>query len=99
MSGAVDFHTAPRLRTGGLELIEQGHHRLILNLTGVDFCDSAGLSTLIGLWHAARGAGGSFALAGIPDRLMRLLTLTGLDTVLPLHPTTAEALAAHRQET
>ncbi len=48
---------------------------------------------------SGQGAGGSFALAGIPDRLMRLLTLTGLDTVLPLHPTTAEALAAHRQET
>ncbi len=78
---------------GGVPQAEQGAE------AGVEFCDSAGLSTLIGLWHAARGAGGSFALAGIPDRLMRLLTLTGLDTVLPLHPTTAEALAAHRQET
>ncbi|WP_411076101.1 STAS domain-containing protein [Streptomyces sp. cmx-4-7] len=83
MSGDIDFHTAPGLRGGGLELIEQGHHRLILDLSAVEYCDSSGLSTLIGLWHAARGAGGSFAL-------------TGIHTILPIHATTADALAAHR---
>jgi anti-sigma B factor antagonist len=32
--------TAPRLRTGALELIEHGHRHLIVDLTGVTFCDS-----------------------------------------------------------
>lgn len=99
VSGDIDFHTAPRLRSGGLELIEQGHHQLILDLTGVTFCDSSGLSALIGLWHAAQGAGGFLALAAAPDRLMRILTLTGLHTVLPIHKTAADALAGHPQGT
>ncbi|MFD3872085.1 STAS domain-containing protein [Streptomyces sp. NPDC058623] len=97
VTGTIDFDTAPHLRAGGLELIEQGHHQLILDLTGVTFCDSAGLSALIGLWHAAQGAGGSLALAAVPDRLMRILTLTGLHTVLPIHDTAAKALRAHPQ--
>ena len=97
LSGEIDFHTAPHLHTSGIDLIEQGHHRLILDLTGVSFCDSAGLSALIRLWHAAQGTGGSLALAAVPERLMRLLTLTGLDTVLPIHKTAAEALAARPQ--
>lgn len=98
VNGAIDFHTAPRLRTGGLELIEQGHHQLILDLTGVTFCDSAGLSALIGIWHAAQGAGGSLALAAVPDRLMHVLTLTGLHSVMPIHATAADALTAHQQD-
>ncbi|MEU9107181.1 STAS domain-containing protein [Streptomyces xanthophaeus] len=96
VSGAIDFHTAPHLRTGALELIEQGHHQLVLDLTGVTFCDSSGLSALIGIWHAAQGAGGSLALAAVPDRLMRLLTLTGLHTVMSILPAT-DALAARPQ--
>lgn len=98
VSGDIDFHTAPRLRTGGLELIEQGHHQLILDLAGVTFCDSAGLSALIGIWHAAQGAEGSLALAAVPDRLMHILTLTGLHTVLPVHPAVADALTARQQD-
>ncbi|MEU2117010.1 STAS domain-containing protein [Streptomyces sp. NPDC016459] len=97
VSGDIDFHTAPRLRAGGLELIGQGHRRLILDLTGVTFCDSAGLSAMIGLWHAAQEAGGSLALAAVPDRLLNILTVTGLRAVLPVHATAAEALAPHQQ--
>ncbi|MFV2119051.1 STAS domain-containing protein [Streptomyces sp. Act-28] len=97
VSGPIDLHTAPRLRTGALELIERGHHRLVLDLTGVTFCDSSGLSALIGAWHAAQGAGGSLGLAAVPDHLMRLLAMTGLDTVMSILPA-ADALAAHPQD-
>ncbi|MEU6389439.1 STAS domain-containing protein [Streptomyces sp. NPDC046939] len=96
VTGEIDLHTAPGLRTRALELIDQGHHHLILDLSGVGFCDSAGLSALIGIWHGTQGAGGCLALAAVPDRLMRMLTLTGVDSVLPHYPTTAEALVAHQ---
>ncbi|MER6472423.1 STAS domain-containing protein [Streptomyces collinus] len=96
VTGEIDLHTAPGLRTRALELIDQGHHHLILDLSGVGFCDSAGLSALIGIWHGAQEAGGSLALAAVPDRLMRMLTLTGVDSLLPHYPSTADALSAHR---
>ncbi|MEU9575319.1 STAS domain-containing protein [Streptomyces massasporeus] len=94
VTGEIDLHTAPGLRTRALELINQGHHHLILDLSGVGFCDSAGLSALIGIWHGAQEAGGSLALAAVPDRLMRMLTLTGVDSLLPHYPSTADALSA-----
>ncbi|CQR59514.1 STAS domain-containing protein [Streptomyces leeuwenhoekii] len=95
VAGEADLYTAPGLRTAALELIEQGRHHLIMDLSQVTFCDSAGLSALIGLWHAAQDVGGSFVLAAVPDRLQRMLKLTGLDAILATHPTTGEALAAH----
>lgn len=96
VTGEIDPHTAPGLRTRALELIEQGHHHLILDLSGVGFCDSTGLSALIGIWHGAQEAGGSLALAAVPGRLMRMLTLTGVDNLLPHYPSTADALSAHQ---
>ncbi|MEV5440484.1 STAS domain-containing protein [Streptomyces sp. NPDC052682] len=92
--GDVDVHTAPTLRSGALEIIQQGHARLALDLAQVGFCDSAGLSAIIGIWHAAQEAGGSLSLAAVPDRLMRMLSMTGVDSLLPVHATPADAVAA-----
>ncbi|GGV83801.1 STAS domain-containing protein [Streptomyces massasporeus] len=92
ISGDVDTRTADTLRREASEIIQQGCPHLILNLSRVGFCDSAGLSALIGLWHATQAAGGALRLAHVPDRLMRMLTLTGVDAVLPVHATAAEAL-------
>ncbi|MFI6857935.1 STAS domain-containing protein [Streptomyces sp. NPDC050416] len=92
--GDVDVHTASTLRSGALEIIQQGHPRLALDLTQVGFCDSAGLSAIIGIWHAAQEAGGSLSLVAVPDRLMRMLSMTGVDSLLPVHAATADAVAA-----
>ncbi|MFD7131556.1 STAS domain-containing protein [Streptomyces sp. NPDC059894] len=93
VTGDVDLHTAPALRSRALALLEGGTVHLVLDLAWVDFFDSTGLSTLIGLWHAAEGAGGSLGLAAVPDRLERMITMTGLSLILPVHATVADALA------
>jgi anti-sigma B factor antagonist len=94
LSGVADFHTAPILRTGGVELIDQGHRHLVIDLSQVTFCDSAGLNALINIWNTASRAGGSMTLSAVPDKLQRILALTGLDTALTTYSTTEEALAA-----
>ncbi|WP_345942672.1 STAS domain-containing protein [Streptomyces sp. SID486] len=94
VAGDVDMHTAETLRRDASEIIQQRCPHLVLDLSQVGFCDSAGLSALIGLWHTAQAADGALRLADIPDRLMRMLTLTGVDTVLPVHATTSEAVTA-----
>lgn len=88
--GDMDVQSAPSLRSGALEIIERGHPRLALDLAQVGLCDSAGLSAIIGIWHAAQGAGGSLSLAAVPDRLMRMLRMTGVDSLLPVHATAAD---------
>ncbi|MFE9493391.1 STAS domain-containing protein [Streptomyces collinus] len=92
VAGDVDMRTAETLRRDASMIIEQGSPHLVLDLSQVGFCDSAGLSALIGLWHAAQAVGGALGLANVPDRLMRMLVLTGVDTILPVHVTTSEAV-------
>ncbi|MFF9024804.1 STAS domain-containing protein [Streptomyces eurythermus] len=92
VAGDVDTRTADTLRREASEVLERGCPHLVLDLSQVGFCDSAGLSALIGLWHAAQAAGGALRLANVPARLMRMLILTGVDAVLPVHATAAEAV-------
>jgi anti-sigma B factor antagonist len=98
VAGDLDINTAPDLRAQALALIEQGHRHLILDLQAVTFCDSSGFNALVGIFRCAKEADGSVSLSAVPDRLERMLKLTGLDTLLPAHPTTADALAAHTRK-
>lgn len=95
VTGELDVATAPELRAQALALIEQGHHHLILDLEAVTFCDSSGFNALVGIYRCAKAVGGTLVLAAVPDRLTRLLDLTGLSALLNTHPTAAHALVAH----
>ncbi|MFH8760655.1 STAS domain-containing protein [Streptomyces atroolivaceus] len=96
LSGEFDIATAPAARSRALELIAAGHPHLVADLTGVTFCDSSGLGALIGIWRCAEDADGSLTLAAIPERLGRLLSVTGMDTFLPAYPSTDAALVARQ---
>ncbi|KOV85296.1 STAS domain-containing protein [Nocardia sp. NRRL S-836] len=84
IAGELDPATAPRLREQGLSLLTGGSPHLLLDMSGVDFCDSSGLSVVIGLWQQAHAGGGSLTLAAVPDRLTRLLRMTGTDSLIPV---------------
>lgn len=94
VSGDVDLHTAPLLRVEALTAMTRGARHLVLDMAEVDFVDSTGLSTLIVLLHATHEPGGSLRVARVPERLVRMVTMTGIAELLPLHDTVADALAA-----
>jgi anti-sigma B factor antagonist len=96
LSGEFDISAAPAVRARALELIADGHPDLVADLSGVTFCDSSGLGALVGIWRCAKDADGSLTLSAIPDRLGRLLSVTGMDAFLPAYPTADAALAARQ---
>ncbi|MDF6023001.1 STAS domain-containing protein [Streptomyces sp. JH34] len=92
VAGEIDVDSAPALRTRALELIRQGRPHVILDLTPVEFCDSSGLNTMIGILRYAKDRHGSLSLAGTPPHLIRLLAVTGVGELIPVLPTVTEAL-------
>ncbi|MGQ5578308.1 STAS domain-containing protein [Streptomyces sp. ECR3.8] len=94
VTGDVDLHTAPVLRAEALTAMTQGARHLVLDMAEVDFVDSTGLTALIVLLHATEKAGGSVHVARVPERLERMVTMTGIAELLPMHDTVADALAA-----
>ncbi|MCX5327852.1 STAS domain-containing protein [Streptomyces sp. NBC_00140] len=93
VSGAMDYQTGPWFRVRFKELIARGGRFLVLDLAGVSFCDSAGLTVLIGAWRQADASGAVLVLACVPEQLRRVLELTGAEQVLRVFGTVADAKA------
>jgi anti-sigma B factor antagonist len=91
--GELDVATAPSLREQLIELVNDGHTQLVLDLDGIDFLDSTGLGTLIGALRRARTQGGDLRLVCTETRVTRLFEITGLDKAVPLLPSLDAAVA------
>jgi len=81
VAGELDLHTSPALRDHVLGLIEQGSHRLAIDMSKVDFMDSSSLGALITCLKRLRESDGRLVLVGLQGSPMKVMTLTGLDRV------------------
>jgi anti-sigma B factor antagonist len=90
LQGEVDLASAPQLRRGVYDLIDQGSQRIAIDLTDVDFMDSTGLGVLIGALKRLRESDGSLVLAGIKPAVSRVFEITGLDRIFTIHGSLAE---------
>lgn len=67
------------------------NRNLVINLAGVNYIDSGGLGTLVGLFTSARNAGGQIKLANLTHRVGELLQLTKLLTVFEVYDNEIQA--------
>ena len=77
-----------------LDSWEEGHSRLVVDLTQVTYVDSAGLAALVSGLKAAREAGGTLDLVGLDGQVLKVLRLTLLDRVIETHSDLETALNA-----
>jgi anti-sigma B factor antagonist len=75
-------------------LLHQGHKKLLLNLSGVDYMDSAGLGEIVGTFATVRRHGGTLKLLGLTSRIRDLLSITKLLTVFETFEAEREALVS-----
>lgn len=79
VDGQVDLYSAPVLKERTLSVISGGAQRVVVDLTGVTFMDSTGLSVLVGARKRLREHDGALAIIAADNSVRRLLELTGLD--------------------
>ena len=96
VSGEIDVFTASRLKEAVNERIDAGEVRLAIDLSDTDYLDSTALGALIGALKRCRDLGGEVVVAGPPQRISRVMQITGLDKVLQLQPTLDQACALLR---
>ena len=94
VAGELDLATAPELLNRVNDLIEAGHHRVVLDLRELTFCDSAGLSVLARMRKKVAQFDGFLALAAPTPIVRSVLELTGMTEVIPTFLTVREASAA-----
>ena len=90
--GELDAYLVAAFREAFAELGEES--RLIVNLGGVQFMDSAGLGALIGGIRKVRENEGAIAVFCDRANITRLLHTTGFDRIVPVCEDMPSAIAA-----
>ena len=75
-------------------LIHQGQKKLLLNLEGVPYIDSAGLGEIVRTYTTVSRQGGSLKLVNLTKRITDLLSITKLLTVFETFEAEKEAVAS-----
>ena len=92
LEGDLDIATTPALRERLLGVLGPAVRLLIIDLSGVSFCDVAGLAVLIGTQRRATVRGTTVRLAAPRPQMAKLLRITGLDHSFTICATLADAL-------
>ena len=82
--GELDLATAPRLRDQLAQVSEDGADHITLDLTGLDFIDSTGLSVLVMAYTRAQSSGGALTVRHPSAAVMRIFEITGLASVFTI---------------
>jgi anti-sigma B factor antagonist len=83
--GELDLASAGQLVERATELVPEARGLLVIDFSGVEFCDSAGIRALLTVRTAAERVGCAVRLTGVKDRHVRwVLHVTGLDTLIPV---------------
>ncbi|MFJ5534753.1 STAS domain-containing protein [Streptomyces sp. NPDC093261] len=84
--GELDYASATELRELIPTIDLRPGQRLVLDLSGMEFCDSSGITALIAAHNHAHAARADIALAAVPAHTLRILRIVGLDQIFPIHP-------------
>ncbi|WP_307128807.1 STAS domain-containing protein [Streptomyces sp. B1I3] len=96
LAGELDLDTASYVREAVTASLEERPTGLCLDLTGVSFCDCAGLSALLRARSSVLRAGVEFVVEGVGPQLERLLSLIGAAGLFTGTNTPANAEPARR---
>ncbi len=94
VSGRLAFgRDVERLEAAVKDLVNEGQTRLVFDLSGMEYADSSGIGAIVACVTQIRKGGSDLRIAGVNPRIQRLFKMTGVDQLLSVYPTVAEAVA------
>jgi anti-sigma B factor antagonist len=90
MPAEIDAATADEARLALLAAVSSGAAILVIDMSRTTFCDSAGLKAIIAAHTQATKAGTQLRL--VATAVLRIITIVGIDQLIPVYPTLEAAL-------
>lgn len=94
LDGRVDSEGAVDLDMALRAAVEEGKHKMVLDMSQVRYINSAGLRTLADILTENRNAGGDLRLVDLSPKVQRIFQIIGFDRFFAIDRTLEEALAA-----
>jgi anti-sigma B factor antagonist len=92
--GEIDLSVGEWLLAQIVGLLHAGEVPLLIDMTGVRFCDSTGLNVAVDAKRQANACGCTMVFFGLSERVEKLFRITGLDRLIETHPTLSDAAEA-----
>ena len=86
LAGEIDLYTAPRLQSELTSALSGNKSvQIVVDMSGVEFCDSTGMNVLLAAHRVATERGGELTLAAPRPSVRKILEVTGLQSVFTIH--------------
>ena len=95
ISGRIDSSNAPQLEEALQKLTSKGRHKMVLELSGVNYMSSAALRVLVSTVRECKSHRGNVKLANISDRVSEVLKLAGLDAIFEVFDNQTAAVGSY----
>ena len=93
MEKRIDASLATDFKGQIVDWINDGHYRIVLDLSYADLIDSSGLGAIVSCMKTM-GKQGHLVICGVKETVMRLFQLTRMDRVFQIFPSQHEAIRA-----
>ena len=98
VSGRLDQTQTPDLEEQLNTLLEEGHNRIVIDLSDVNYINSGGLRCLVTAWRKSRKDGGNVVLTGLKSRVNDVFSMVGFDKVFEVYPSRKLALQSWQEK-
>lgn len=92
VEGRLDAASSPQLEEKINAIIDQGHFKLILNLSGVEYLSSAGMRLLLAASKKLKHLEGKLVACSLSDDVMEVIKMAGFQQVVEFYPNEDESL-------
>ena len=90
--GRLDSRTCGPASTELNRIVQAGDRKVLLNLAGLEYISSAGLRAIHVAAKLMQGHGGMLKICQANPTVKQVMEVTGISSLLHLHPTEADAL-------
>ena len=92
IEGEVTLHHALQLRRTFDAFAKEGHKKVVVDLSSLDYIDSSGLAALIQLHVATKKIGGVLNFCSLSENAQDVFEMAKLDTLFSTYKTVEDAL-------
>jgi anti-anti-sigma factor len=86
VTGRLDSASVDRFTAECSTMIDAANSNVVLELSGLQYVSSAGLSSILGAAKRVQARSGRLAIAGLKGLVKEVFSISGFETVLPTFP-------------
>jgi len=94
VKGRVDSSTAPKFEGALNQIMDNGRHNIVMELSEANYMSSAGLRIMVATLRECKKNRGDVRLAKVSDRVFEVLSLAGLDSLFQIYENETQAVGS-----